>query len=143
MSNETTLRSKDPRPSLRALLRRMGNNPGGIGPGEVTGWAASQVKECCYRLVGLGELYPAKLGAKNTRYFSTAEGAAEYLRNNKPVTGACVTQSGRTMSHHTPKHQRAWWPADAPAVETEKTIYTYGRTPPQPLRTNTYSEWGG
>jgi hypothetical protein len=131
------------KPSLSALCRRMAANPNGIGAGEVTGWATSQVRNCLSKLSCDGELHAARLKGIASRYFATPEAAADYLRAQRAVAGHCITQSGRVMQHHNSRHSRAWWPADAPAVITEHTRITIAPPPARGLRTNTHSEWGG
>lgn len=56
-----------------------------------------------------------------------------------PVTGHKV----KPLTIKQPSHARAWWPPDAPMVETPQTKYTTGPAPRvRVLRTNTHGTIG-
>ncbi len=131
--------------SLRQHLRALAQREGGVSYAEVTGFATSQVSSALWRLKSDGEVFAAKLSHRVARYFGNEEAARRYEathRRQASSNGTATSETGRHIGG-VAKHQKAWWPSDAPMVMTEKTKVIQAPPPPQPTKTNTFTEWGG
>lgn len=105
---------------LRDMLRELAQHPGGVHSSNVqlSQWDTTQIGTQARKLVQMGQLFSAKLGHRDARYFSTAAARDAFVvaHTAKPKVWrkAPLWSAGGS----------APWPADAPAVETERTIYT-------------------
>lgn len=129
---------------IRSHVLMLASRECGVSVAEVSGFTAEVASMALYRLRKLGKVHVARISHRRVRYFTDPDLAAAYEKANKRAgsdagpanhTGRMVTLNG--------KHQRAWWPPDAPMVITEHTKYTQADPLPQPTRTNTHSTWGG
>lgn len=136
--------------SLREHVVRLAARPEGVAVQEVTGFAAQQVRCACWALVTAGRVFGAKKGKRNVRYFADEAAAARLEREmrrdgdaGRSEGFAAPTNTAKTPTTGGARQMKAWWPADAPMVITEHTRITVAPSPGQPVRTNTYTEWGG
>lgn len=131
--------------SLRQHVKALAQRDCGVSYAEVTGFATAQVSSALWRLKTDGEVFAAKISHRNVRYFGTPEAARSFEAKHRQASGANGTAASYSGQHigTAGKHQRAWWPADAPMVITEKTKVTKAAAPEQPRKTNTHTEWGG
>lgn len=129
---------------IRAHVLMLASRPCGVSVAEVSGFTAEAVSMALYRLRKIGKVHAARLSHKKVRYFIEADVAQDYEKAHKRISmdAAPTNHTGR-MINMSGKHQRAWWPPDAPMVITEKTRITVAQPLPQPTRTNTHSVWGG
>lgn len=139
------MRNTNGHTSLRRHVKALAQRECGVAYAEVTGYATSQVTQALWRLKTEGEVFAAKLSHKSVRYFGTPEAAQAFERANRKTAasnGTAASYSGRHIGA-AGRHQRAWWPADAPMVITEKTKVIKAPAPAEPTKTNTHTEWGG
>lgn len=106
---------------IRDTLRELAQHPGGVHSSnpELSRWDSAQIGTQARKLVAKGQLFSAKIGNRHARYFSTAATRDAFL--------AQVHRSSPIQQRITGRHietARAPWPADAPARETERTVYT-------------------
>lgn len=129
---------------IRAHILMLASRDCGVAVAEVSGFTAEAASMTLYRLRKMGKVHAARISHRRVRYFVDEARAAAYEKANKRAssdvgpanhTGRMITMAGR--------HQRAWWPPDAPMVITENTKITRAAPLPQPTRTNTHSGWGG
>lgn len=139
------MKNTNGRSSLRQHVRDLAARPGGVSYAEVTGFATSQVSSALWRLKTDGEVFAAKISHRNVSYFADPIAAKRYEAEHREKGDRNGTPMSYTGQHigHAGKHQRAWWPADAPAVITSSTKITIAPPPPTPTKSNTYTEWGG
>lgn len=129
---------------IRAHLLMLAARPCGISVAEVSGFTAEAVSMALYRLRKLGKVHAARISHRRVRYFTDEALAAKYEKAHRRASSDAgpTNHAGRMLSM-AGKHQRAWWPPDAPMVITENTKITRAKPLPQPTRTNTHSGWGG
>lgn len=134
---------KTPVSTLRMHCLRLAGREHGLATSEVTGYSATQVRAAVWHLKNDGVLFAARLSHKVVRYFDSQKKAHAYERHHGTGSGAASQADGRKLSMAPKASQRAWWPADAPAVITSKTKITIAPPPPDwTTRSNTHSRWG-
>jgi hypothetical protein len=115
---------------LHKRLIEMSKRQLGYGSDEVPGYSVEEVGRATCDLKRWGHVYGGKRGHRTVRYFATATAAAEWVEAGI----RCPTVKIGTM--------KAPWSVSAEPLFTEKTKYTYGRSPKEPvLRSNTYGQW--
>jgi len=130
--------------TIREYVQLLASRATGVSVSEVSGYTAKQVRCAIWTLKIAGAVHVAKLSHRSVRYFTDKQVALAYERKHRQATsgGHAVNHVGKkiTMIH---KSQRAWWDAQAPMVFTDATKITVAPPPPDPVRSNTYTEWGG
>jgi hypothetical protein len=130
--------------NLTDMIRQLADRPRGVHSSDpaLAQWNTTQIGCAAKKLVNRGELHLAKVSHKYVRYFADAAAAEAYVaalhetvraRRTHAAIRATETAGkygvGLKQSDHT---HRAPWSADAPAVETERTVFT--RCPSHPPR---------
>jgi hypothetical protein len=130
--------------TIREYVQLLASRDTGVSVSEVSGYTAKQVRTAIWVLKQAGAVHVAKLSHRSVRYFTDKQVAQAYERRHRQATsgGHAVNHVGKkiTMIH---KSQRAWWDAEVPMVFTDATKITVAPPPPDPVRSNTYTEWGG
>lgn len=107
-------------PGLRTVLRELAQHPGGVHSSNpaLARWDSSQIGKQARQLAKLGQLFSAKITRRNARYFSTAAARDAFVERY----AATERRRGARVVYEAA--DRAPWPADAPAVITERTRFT-------------------
>lgn len=103
--------------TLTDKIRALAAREYGMTTNDVPGYTTTQVGTACFKLAARGVLHRVKLAHRSVRYFADP-GLADALRERvrSGLWGHKGQRPGPIGS--------APWPADAPAVETERTVYT-------------------
>jgi len=125
---------------LLKIIKRAG--AGGVRSGmRAPDHSAQQISNALNVLKVAGTIHSVRVSHKVCRYFFDKHDADVYATRQKTVSSPEMRVN---LGTHKKKHLlrgKAPWAADAPMVITKRTKITVAKTPPAPLRTNTYMEF--